>query len=217
MKDTNERTCIVTRQAGDAETLLRFVAGPDMSVVPDLKRKLPGRGCWVTADRVHIDQAAKKNLFRRAFKADVTVAPDLGALVDSLMVKSALGSLGLARKAGRVALGAAKVDSAVRSGEALLVLHAFEASDDGVRKIAQARRATVHLGGPSIDAHKLFSEAEMGLALGGTNVIHAAVLAGDAGQAAAKRMVALERFRGGFPDSPLTGAVAEGGAAEDTE
>jgi predicted RNA-binding protein YlxR (DUF448 family) len=217
LKETIERTCIVTRQAGDTETLLRFVAGPDMSVVPDLKGKLPGRGCWVTADRVHIDQAAKKNLFRRAFKADVTVAPELGALVDGLMAKSALGALGLARKAGRVALGAAKVDSVVRSGEALLVLHAYEASDDGVRKIAQARRATVHLGGPRIDAHKLFSEAEMGLALGGTNVIHAAVLAGDAGQAAAKRMVALERFRGGFPDSPLTGADAEGGPAEDTE
>jgi uncharacterized protein len=213
----NERTCIVTRRAGDADSLIRFVAGPDMSVVPDLKRKLPGRGCWVTADRVHVDQAAKKNLFRRALKAEVKAAPDLGETVDALMAKTALGSIGLARKAGKVALGAAKVEGAVRSGEALLVLHAHEAAEDGVRKIAQARRATVHLGGPSIAAHKLFSEAEMSLALGGANVIHAAVLAGDAGQAAAKRVVALERFRGGFPDGPLTSAVADGAPAEDTE
>lgn len=217
MKQPQERTCIVTRRAGDADTLLRFVAGPDMSVVPDLKRKLPGRGCWVTADRVNVDKAAKKNLFRRALKAEVEVAPDLGASVDGLMVKSALGALGLARKAGKIALGSAKVDSAVRSGEAVLVLHAAEASEDGIRKITNARTATVHLGGPSINAYKLFSEGEMSLALGGTNVIHAAVLAGDAGQAAAKRVVALERFRGGFPDGPLTGAVVEGDAAEDTE
>ncbi|HEV7415492.1 MAG TPA: DUF448 domain-containing protein, partial [Tianweitania sediminis] len=79
MKQTQERTCIVTRRAGDAGSLLRFVAGPDMSVVPDLKRKLPGRGCWVTADRAHVDQAAKKNLFRRALKAEVQAAPELGA------------------------------------------------------------------------------------------------------------------------------------------
>ena len=217
MNEMNERTCIVTRQAGEPEGLLRFVAGPDMSVVPDLKRQLPGRGCWVTADRLHVDEAARKNLFSRAFKMKVTLPVDLGAMVDGLLVRSALGSLGLARKAGQVALGAAKVESAVRSGKAVLVLHAVEASPDGVRKIEQARRAVVYQEGPSIPAYNLFSEAEMGLALGGANVIHAAVLAGDAGQAAAKRMVALERYRGGFPESPLTNAAVEGDAAEDTE
>lgn len=217
MKQVPERTCIVTRQAGGADALLRFVVGPNMSVFPDLKRQLPGRGCWVTADRDHLDQAIKKNLFKRAFKADVTVSPDLGEMVDQLMLKSALGALGLARKAGALAMGSAKVESAVRKGEALLVLHAHEAAADGIRKIAQARTATVHLGGPSIDAHKLFSETEMSLALGGANVIHAAVLATDAGQAAAKRVVALERFRGGFPDSPRINADVEGDTVEDTE
>ena len=135
-----------------------------------------------------------------------------------MLAKSALGSLGLARKAGAIALGAAKVEAAVRSGEALAVLHAAEASADGVRKITQARRATAP-GGPQIPAYKLFSEAEMGLALGGANVIHAAVLAGDAGRAALKRIVALDRYRGGTPDDQATfAAVAEDeNAAEDTE
>jgi ribosomal protein L7Ae-like RNA K-turn-binding protein len=140
-------------------------------------------------------------------------------MVDALLARAALGSLGLARKAGLVALGAAKVESAVRSGKALLVLHAAEASPDGVRKIAQARRATVHLGGPATPAYKLFSEAELGLALGGTNVIHAAVLAGDAGRAVVKRMVALDRYRGGSPeDLAMRAAIAgEDDAAEDME
>ncbi|MCR5857853.1 RNA-binding protein [Mesorhizobium sp. J428] len=216
----NDRTCIVTRQAGDPEGLIRFVVGPDSSVVPDIKRKLPGRGCWVSADRRHVDEAARKNMFRRAFKADVAVAPDLGEMVDRILAQHALGAMGLARKAGLVALGAAKVEATVRSGEAAAVLHAREAQADGVRKITQARRATVHLGGPDIPAYKLFSEAELGLALGGgANVIHAAVLAGDAGKAALKRVVALDRYRGGSPDDGLGSATIESvdGASKDME
>jgi ribosomal protein L7Ae-like RNA K-turn-binding protein len=140
-------------------------------------------------------------------------------MVDDLLVRSAMGAVGLARKAGQVALGAAKVEAKVRSGEALAVLHADEASDDGIRKIAQARRATVHLGGPDIEAYKLFREAELGLALGGTNVIHAALLAGEAGKAATRRVVALDRFRGNVPEPTDTVADPRTNetAAEDTE
>lgn len=215
----NDRTCIVTRRTASPDELIRFVVGPDSSVVPDLKRNLPGRGCWVTADRTHIEKAVGKRLFARAFKADVTVPPDLGGMVDRLLAKAALGALGLARKAGAVATGATKTEAAVRSGAALAVLHADEAAEDGCRKIAQARRAVMHLGGPSIPAYKLFSEAEMGLALGGTNVIHAALLAGDAGRMALRRLVALDRYRGGSPEEMATvAAVADVDvAAEDTE
>ena len=219
MNEMNERTCIVTRRVGEPDGLLRFVAGPDMSVVPDLKRKLPGRGCWVTAERSYVEQAARKNLFARAFKAQVTPPEDLGGLVDRLLAQAAMGSLGLARKAGQVALGAAKVESAIRSGKAMLVLHAVEASDDGVRKMDQARRWVVYQDGPSIPAYKLFSESELGLALGGTNVIHAAVLAGDTGKAVLKRVVALDRYRGGSPEDRMIVAATgdHDDAAEDTE
>lgn len=215
----NDRTCIVTRQNADPDRLIRFVAAPDSTVVPDLKRNLPGRGCWVTADRQHVEKAAAKKLFARALRAGVQTPADLGEQVDRLLVKSALGALGLARKAGKVALGSAKVDNAVRSGAAALVLHAHEAADDGVRKITQARRATVYLGGPDTPAYKLFSESELGLALGSTNVIHAAVLAGDAGTAAVKRIEALDRYRGGSPEVlAISAAVAPNdGAAEDLE
>lgn len=215
----NDRTCIVSRQSAEPDQLIRFVASPDSVVVPDLKRKLPGRGCWVTADRAHVDKAAAKKLFSRALKTEVTVPADLGDMVDRLLAQSALGSLGLGRKAGKVITGATQVDKAVRAGDALVVLHATEASDDGVRKILSARLATAHLGGPKIAAYKVFSEAELGLALGGVNVIHAAVLAGDAGKAALKRIEALDRYRGGSPeDQAMNAAVASiEGAAEDME
>lgn len=214
----NDRTCIVTRQVGEPDGLLRFVAGPDMSVVPDIKRTLPGRGCWVTAERSFVEQAARRKLFARALKQEVTVPADLGEMVDRLLARAALGALGLARKAGQVALGAAKVEAAVRSGKAVCVLHAREAAADGMRKLAQARRAVVYAGGPDIPAHKLFSETELGLALGATNVIHAALLAGEAGKAALKRMVALDRYRGGSSvDRETVEAVHDDKAAEDTE
>lgn len=215
----NDRTCIVTRRSADPDALIRFVAGPDAQVVPDIRRKLPGRGCWVTADRAHVEKAIARKLFGRALKAELVIPDNLADMIDRLLAQSALGSLGLARKAGRVVTGATQVDKAVRSGEAIAVLHATEAAEDGMRKIEQARRATVHLGGPDIAAYKLFSDAEMGLALGGLNVIHAAVLAGDAGRAALKRLVALDRYRGGSPDNQaMKAAVASvEGAAEDME
>ena len=195
-----ERTCIVTRQVGEPDRLIRFVAGPDLSVVPDLKRNLPGRGCWVTASRSHVDQAVRKKLFRRALKAEVLADPDLGSLVDQLLAKSALGAILMARKAGQFVTGASKCDAAVRSGQAVAVLHAHEAAPDGVRKLDQARRAVEYMDGPVIPAFKLFPEAELGLAIGGANVIHAAVLDGQAGRAAVRRIVALQEYREGPGD-----------------
>jgi predicted RNA-binding protein YlxR (DUF448 family) len=219
LNEMNERTCIVTRKARDAGDLIRFVAAPDGMVVPDLKHDLPGRGCWVSAERVFVDRAVARKLFTRALRADVSTAADLGAMVDALLARAALGAAGLARKAGAVVLGAAKVEAAVRNGEALLVLHAREAADDGVRKIAQAATSRAGDARPRVPSYKLFSESELGLALGGANVIHAAVLAGGPGKAVLKRVAALDRYRGGRGgDASMVAEVAGRiGAAEDVE
>ena len=58
-RDGPERMCIVTRERRAPEDLIRFVAGPDGSVVPDIRAKLPGRGVWVTA-RTEIVEAAER-------------------------------------------------------------------------------------------------------------------------------------------------------------
>lgn len=192
----NDRTCIVTRKAGSADELIRFVAAPDGTVTPDLKRALPGRGCWVEARRETVLEAAKKNLFARALKEGVTVPDGLADLIDRLMSKSLAGTLGLARKAGMIALGSAKVDSAIRKGEAILVLHSLDGAEDGIRKLDQARKAVAMTGGPVIPALKLLPGAEMDLALGGGNVIHAAVLNGPAGESLKKKAFQLARYRG---------------------
>ncbi|WP_188721813.1 RNA-binding protein [Nitratireductor aestuarii] len=210
----NDRTCIVTRETRNPDEMIRFVAAPDGTIVPDLRHKLPGRGCWVVAEKPLVEKAAARNIFAKALKAPVVVPTDLADMVDSLMVTSTLGTLGLARKAGAVALGATKVEAAVRSGKAIAVVHAIDASPDGIRKILAARNAVAHASGHGVPAFRLFSENEMSLALGATNVIHAALFGQGAGEAALKRMRMLAAYRGEVSDK-LASAAA--GAAEDME
>lgn len=197
----NDRTCIVTRESGSPDTLIRFVAGPDGQVVPDLKRKLPGRGCWVSISRSAIDKAVSKKLFARALKADVKADPELGAAVDRLLASDLAGMMSLARKAGQFVTGAMKVENAVRGGQAIAVFHSKDAAADGVRKIDQARKAW-YLGTDAeaeIPAFLPFAGAEMDALMGENAFIHAAALAGQAGEGVVKRANLLERYRGSEP------------------
>lgn len=195
----SERMCIVTRQNGTPDELIRFVAGPDQTVVPDLKRQLPGRGCWVTPERALIEKAIAKKLFARALKTDVKVGPELLELLDRLLAVQLTGMMNMARKAGQFISGATKVDAAVRSGNALAVFHATDAAPDGVRKISQARRAwTLGSGAETeIPSFHLFSEQEMDELMGQNAFIHACALAGQAGEGVVKRAKMLERYRNG--------------------
>ena len=198
----NGRLCIVTRQSGSPEGLIRFVAGPDGTVVPDLKRKLPGRGCWVTAERSILEKAVAKNLFARGLKKGVVVPPDLCDDVDRLLAFHLAGMMNMARKAGEFVSGSMKVDNAVRSGAAIATFHAENAAPDGVRKIDQARKA-FHLGMETealIPSFRPFGVAEMEKLLGENAFIHACALAGQAGEGVVKRAKQLERYRyGGKP------------------
>ncbi|MFR8206490.1 MAG: DUF448 domain-containing protein [Alphaproteobacteria bacterium] len=59
MKDTN-RKCIVTGNVIDKSGLLRFTVTPDRLVVPDFKKKLPGKGIYVTNSRRLLQKAIEK-------------------------------------------------------------------------------------------------------------------------------------------------------------
>jgi len=195
----NERMCIVTRETLPADEMIRFVAGPDGSVVPDLKRVLPGRGCSVKAERMLIEKAVQKNIYARALKKDVKPSPELAAQVERLLVTSMTGMMNMARKAGQFVSGSTKVDSAVRSGGALAVFHATDAAADGVRKVSQARRAwQMIMDVPEeVPAFQLLSYEEMQELMGDNAFIHAVALAGQAGEGVVKRAKLLESYRGG--------------------
>ena len=85
--------------------------------MPDLKRKLPGRGIWITADQAALTEAVSRKVFARGFKREVRIAPDLPDLTERLLVRAALDALAIAGKSGLVAAGFAKVEAALDPGQ----------------------------------------------------------------------------------------------------
>ncbi|GAA5105978.1 RNA-binding protein [Bartonella jaculi] len=191
----NERTCIVTRKNASAKTLIRFVIGPNNQIVPDLKSNLPGRGVWVSSHRSVIEEAIKRKAFNKSFKTDVEVASNLAHIVDTLLLKAALSSLSMARKAGAVVMGATKVDTAIRSGKVIFVLHAKETTEDGKRKIAQAIHTIQQQTNRNIKTISLFTSDEMRMAFGSNPVMHAALLDTKAAEGFIKAIHRLLAYR----------------------
>jgi predicted RNA-binding protein YlxR (DUF448 family) len=195
-KPEPERTCIVTREAGPASGLMRFVLGPDGAVVPDLRNKLPGRGAWVVPTAAAVGEAVRKRAFSRAFKTEAKVAPDLVEVIDAALARDLKGALSLANKAGAVVAGFAKVESALAAGEVAALIHAREAAEDGRRKLAGALRKRQ---GDSISGISTFDDLsgdDLGVALGRELVIHAALLVGPGSEGCLARWRRLRRFRG---------------------
>jgi uncharacterized protein len=193
------RLCVVTREVKPTEELIRFVIGPDQAVVPDLKRKLPGRGAWVTARRAVLATAVKRGAFARAFRADVKAAPDLPATVEHLMERALLDALAIARKARQVVVGHAQVEAAAEQGAALAVLHAADARPDGVRQILAAIRRGSAPDDANVMVIPVLTSAQLHLALARPNVVHAALLAGRASDTVVARWRSLAGFRQAEP------------------
>jgi hypothetical protein len=190
-----ERLCVATRTVRPVDELIRFVVGPDGEAVPDLKRKLPGRGVWVTATQDALVEAIRRKAFARGFKRDVRTPADLASRTEQLLQRASLDALAIAAKAGLAVSGFAKVEAALERGAAVAVLHAAEASPEGVRKLAGALRRGPR--GDAIDVIASLTSAQLDLALGRTNVIHAALLAGPPSDTVLARLRRLERFRTG--------------------
>ncbi len=173
-----ERTCIVTRAVMPPAALIRFVVGPERQVVPDLRRRLPGRGVWVTARRALVEEAVRRRLFSRAFKAEARASESLAAEIEELMRADLRQALSFANKAGRVIAGFAKVEAAIAGKPVAALIHASEAAEDGRRKLAGQLRKwrgdTISVLPVVVD----FSSDELDLALGRSHVIHAALVAG---------------------------------------
>jgi predicted RNA-binding protein YlxR (DUF448 family) len=191
-----ERFCAATRTVRPVDDMIRFVVGPD-GVVPDLKRKLPGRGIWITATRSALKDAVARKVFAKSFKREVRTAPDLVDLTERLLVRAALDALAIAGKAGAVVAGFAKVEAALTHDKVAALLHGSDARPDGVKKLG----GVLHQRPDADDVITVtaFSSAELDLALGRSNVVHAALLAGPASNTFLARFHRLERFRTGKP------------------
>ncbi len=194
------RTCVVTRRQEPVDRLIRFVAGPDGSVVPDLACRLPGRGIWVSLDRKAVATAVKTRAFHRGLKRELTVAPDLAEIVENLLIKRAMGALSMANKAGLVATGFTRIDSGIAAGLSIALLHAVEAAEDGANKLDRRFLAMCRDADRTPHIIRSFTNEQMSLALGRANVVHAALTMGGAAQHMLLEAERLEKYRTGRLD-----------------
>lgn len=216
-KSATMRMCAVTREVRPIDELIRFVVSPQGEVVPDLKRKLPGRGLWVSASHRTVAEAVRRHQFSKGFKREVRAAATLAADTEALLVRSATEALAMAAKAGQVVSGFSKVEGALTLRQAQsqvrALIHASDGAADGIRKLdAIARQKSGNPGelqdfGPEIPIVTALTSAELDLALGRSNVIHAALLAGPASKTFLSRSQILVRYR--MADDDKTAGVAK--------
>jgi hypothetical protein len=205
-RDEPERRCIVTRASGPKAGLIRFVAGPDDEVVPDLAERLPGRGMWVSADAATLRQAGTKGHFARAAKRPLKVPGDLADRVEALLAQRVVDLLAMARKAGQAVAGLEKTKAALASGQAVLLV---QAADGSARERAQLRPPK----GENTLVSCLFGH-ELGLAFARDRVIHAAVLAGGLGDRIRDEALRLSGLRVGTHQLPPPDGAGDGSAGE---
>lgn len=162
-----QRRCIASGAERPQAEMIRFVLGPDGTIVPDLEGKLPGRGIWVGAESDLLDRAIKRNLFARSAKAPAAVPPDLRLTVEALLVRRVTDLISLARKAGQAVAGYEKVRSLIDEGRASALFQATDGSERGKTKVKLPTGM-----GPTIQC---LTAGELGLSFGRERVIHAAL------------------------------------------
>jgi uncharacterized protein len=192
--------CAVSRKVRPIDELIRFVVAPSGEVMADLKRKLPGRGLWVSANRDMVAEAVRRHHFGRGFKREVRVAPTLVVDTEALLERFVVDALAIAAKAGQVISGFGKVADAL-DGRAQnpikALIHASDGGADGIRKLDAMVRQNRGNDKESvwIPVVNALNSEQLDLALGRSNVIHAALLAGPASNTFLSRSHMLVRYR----------------------
>lgn len=189
-----ERRCALTRSVLPTERLIRFVADPSGAIVPDLRRRLPGRGVWIEARRAAVAEAVRKKVFSRSMKKPVAAPDELAETVADLIRQRALAALSIAKKAGALVVGFQSTADAIASGRTRVLVHASDAAADGRAKLGRKGRGIVG------SAVTRFTTQELSLALGRPNVVHAAGLVGPATEAFLAQVRLLERYDEEDPD-----------------
>ena len=172
------RTCIVTGETMAPERMIRFVVGPENDVVPDLARRLPGRGMWLRAERAIVEQAVAKKAFSRAARTAVKAAADLPQRLEKLLLDRALEDLSRARRAGRAVAGFVKVEQMVGQRRAGLIVVADEAGGDGLGKLQAS----------GLPIERLGSVANLGGVFGREQAVYVAIARDDASGAFIQRI-----------------------------
>ncbi|MFN3213273.1 MAG: RNA-binding protein [Henriciella sp.] len=191
------RQCAVTRERLAPDALIRFVRGPDGTVVPDVFGKLPGRGAWVTANRAVIKDGLDTGVFSRAFKAQSQPMDGLAEEIERQLLQRCMGLLGMAKKSGVAVLGFDQVRTYIRKQEPGWLIEASDGAEDGRNKVHFLAKAIYE----DVKVAGALSSAELGIAFGREHVIHALLEQGSLSDAFS---IAYQRLIG-FRDAPETG------------
>ena len=189
------RRCAATGERGDPAAMVRFVRGPDDTVVPDLAARLPGRGVWIAARREAVERARAKGAFQRGLGAAVKADGDIAGRVEALLAARVLDMLGLARRAGAVGVGFEAVRALAGKGAAAIVFAARDGAPASLAKLAG-------MAGP-LPVVSLFDALELGQALGCERVVQVAVKRGGAAKRLAVEAARLAGFRALGDDARL--------------
>ena len=203
------RMCAVSREVRPVDELIRFVVAPSGEVIADLKRKLPGRGLWISASREAVAEAVRRHQFTRGFKRDVRAAPTLAIDTEIQLERFVVEALAMAAKAGQVVSGFSRVAEILQGrgpNPVRALIHASDGAADGIRKLnAMIRRNGENDGDfAGIPIVKTLTSTQLDLALGRTNVIHAALLVGAASNTFLSRSQMLVRYRMADDDRQAT-------------
>ncbi|MEO0392673.1 MAG: RNA-binding protein [Pseudomonadota bacterium] len=180
-----ERRCLVQRESGNTDNLIRFALDPDGVVTPDIAEKLPGRGAWVTATKADINTALERGVFAKGFKQAVKIPDNLPDTLERLLRERCQNWLGLARRGGQAIAGHDKVSDWIRSDQAALLIQGSDASERGRQKLRAGRDT------PFFD--DVFTAAELGAVFGRDIAVHVAIARGSL---AASLTRDLQRLRG---------------------
>ena len=173
-QEDTTRKCIVSGEILPKEALLRFCITPDNEVVPDFKKRLPGKGIYVSNAKTLLDKAISANIFSKAAKKKVHPMADLSAVVEKLLRHNALQAVSLARKAGVVVFGLDKVLDVIKREKAAFVLEAKGAGADGHQRVLLVAK--------NMEIFQVLETEELDQALNKENTVHAAILKSEMAQ-----------------------------------
>lgn len=179
------RRCIVTRESLPKDDMLRFVVGPDNTLVPDLAGRLPGRGMWLKAAPGLLELAMKKGAFHRAAKAQVKIPGDMAAMLGGMLEQRLMDMLGMARRAGESVAGWQKVQEWLAAGRVGLLVEATDGSP--------AERARL-IGGHQMPVILALPAETLGRIFGRGGAVHVAVAKGRLAEAIAREANRLRAF-----------------------
>ncbi len=191
--DELHRRCIASGVLLPKEGLIRFVVAPSGEIVPDLERRLPGRGIWLSARRDVVNTSVKKRLFAKAARRAVTVPEDLADRIEALLVRRCLDAVALARRSGQAICGFDKVRAELKANRGAVVAQARDAALDGrgkIRALAGDRPVV-----------SVFDAAELGRPFGRDDVVHVVLSVGGL----ARRFVVESGMLSGFREGVSTG------------